>query len=605
MCGIIGEFRFDYKKIHQTGFQTKLDLLKHRGPDENGFHIDKEIAIGHTRLSIIDLESSHAKQPKINENIILTYNGEIYNFKDLSKNYLGKDDYTSDTDCLFQLINNFGNQYLAKLSGMFAFGWYCLKTKKLFLYRDPFGIKPLYYHVNSNRLIFSSEIKPILADHEYEVDVDNESLTSHLMLGHSLENKTLFKDIFSVEPGILYSFDMNGKIEKETLVDLSKFQSKKSLSNLDQLISSSIKSHSISDVPIGLMLSGGLDSNLILTYLHQNNQVNDSFESFTAGELNSGEQNLTEEISHALNASKNLKFKLNQIPVEYQDFISIKKFIEINEEPICNPSGLLIELITRKAKEKGIKVLMSGHGADEIFGGYRRYLASRYFFILKKLQFITKPFIKKSNSLLRINRFLEKNGSLFELAAIGSQGYFQQGLMNKSKITPEMVEKITLIYNESGINNLSTLKQSMYLDIINYLQKQNLVNMDKMSMYNSTEVRVPFLNQEIFNFGFTLVDSNLIRFFKGKNILRKLFNLKSSLYLKSNKTGFGPSLNSILKNNECIELLTGTRTQSRKIFDIQNIKKIIDKPRLSQPEIMQLLNLAFIEQWFRIFIDEQ
>ena len=616
MCGIIGEYRFDKKKIDKENFITKLKSIKHRGPDGEGIWFNDNCMLGHVRLAIIDLSDNGAQPMKSFKNSIISYNGEIYNYKEL-KNRIDNNitlKSNSDTEVLLNLLDADFN-VLKDLRGMFAFAYFNSKSDELILVRDQLGIKPLYYHVNDNRIIFGSEIRTILLDPEYKTSVNVKALKEHLILGYTLNEQTLFEGIQRLGAGHTLKISRNG-IKKEKYFDIVNYTSESfnEKLNLDRCIKNSINIHTVSDVKLGMMLSGGFDSNLILDYLNFTDNLNNEFIAFNAGldhkheSLSTLDKALYSERKIAEKIAQEYKIKLQKIEVSSEKFMKIKDFINIIEEPICNPSGFLINEICDIAKNKSNKVLFSGHGGDEIFGGYRRHLAAKFIGSLKGLKLLANLIPKnlvKSNDFHRIISAMKSKYQFFELSAIGNQS-LDEGLINTDNIiTNKDINEMAKEFEKpvKG-SSLSTLKKMMALEFNGYLSAQNLINMDKFSMANSIEVRVPFLNLEIIKRGFQFSDNELVKMKTNKIPLRKLARKKLPKEIfKLKKSGFGPSLKSLLYSPESIELLTGDITKSRGIINTENVLKKINNNNLSQSEIMQLINFAFIEQWFRTYID--
>lgn len=617
MCGIIGEFRFDQKQIDKLNFKAKLASIKHRGPDGNGIWTNNTSCIlGHVRLSIIDL-SENGAQPMISaENNVISYNGELFNYKDLKKrlnsDIVFKGD--SDTEVLLNLLDA-DISVLKELRGMFAFAYYDSKKDELLLVRDQLGIKPLYYHINDNRIVFGSEIRTILLDPEYKISANQKALREHLILGYSLNEETLFDGIHRLGAGELMRVSLEG-VKNETYFNTIDFVSKSSNADLslDKCMEHTMNIHAISDVKLGMMLSGGFDSNLLLSYLSSTKNLNAKFKAFNAGlDSNTGLNNNTDkalfsERSIAEKIAENFNVDLEKISVSSKKFIKIEKFIEIIEEPVCNPSGFLINEICGKARDSLNKVLFSGHGGDEIFGGYRRHMASKFIGNLKWFRWFANLIPKKlirSNDVYRIISAMKSKNRYFQLSAIGLQS-LDDGLINsKGFITQKDIELMASEFEKPiESSNLSPLKKMMALEFNGYLSAQNLINMDKSSMANSIEVRVPFLNLEVMKRGFNFTDEQLVQGKKNKLPLRELAikKLPKEIF-KLKKSGFSPSLKDMIDSKEIKDLLLGERTDKRGIINVKKLKQKLELNKFSNSEMMQLLNFAFIEQWHRNYID--
>ena len=616
MCGIIGEFRFDEKKINEQNFEDKLMSIKHRGPDGHGTWSNDICMLGHVRLSIIDLSENGAQPMKSSKGNVISYNGELFNYKDLKSrldsNILFKGN--SDTEVLLNLLET-DISVLQDLRGMFAFAYYDIEKDELLLVRDQLGIKPIYYHVNENRIVFGSEIRTILLDPEYKISTNQKALKEHLILGYSLNEETLFNGIHRLGAGHTLKISLN-KIKKEKYFDILDYVCKPSNKKVDlnECLEHSMNIHTVSDVKLGMMLSGGFDSNLLLSYLNSGGSLDDDFVAFNAGLDSSPElqratdKALFSERSIAEKITSDFNVKLEKIPVSTESFIKIKDFINIIEEPVCNPSGFLINEICSKAKNMSNKVLFSGHGGDEIFGGYRRHMAVKFIGSIEGFQWIANLIPKKlikSNDLYRIISSMKSKNQYFQLSAIGLQSLEDEFFISRNFINKKDIDLMAREF-EKPIKgySISPLKKMMALEFNGYLSAQNLINMDKMSMANSIEVRVPFLNLEVIKKGFNFSDGELIQGNKNKIPLRELAKKKLPKEIfKLKKSGFSPSLYDMIVSKEVQDLLIGKKTQKRGILNVNKLKSRFELNKFSNSEMMQLLNFAFIEQWHRNYID--
>ena len=617
MCGIVGEFRFDKKGPDLEILKQCIQQLSHRGPDDSGYWINDFCALGHVRLSIIDL-SDNAKQPMTSENEnTLSFNGEIFNFNHLKKKLPSNIEYksNSDTEVLLNILD-YDQKMIADLEGMFSFAYFDKDQSELILCRDHLGIKPLYYHVNDDRIVFSSEIKAILNYDGYEFDVNNEALYEHYMLGYSLAEKTLFKNINRLKPGQIIKITKTG-IEKRQYFDLIEEVCNKQKHESDFLsdLNESVINHTISDVKTGIMLSGGFDSNILLHYLKRNKKIVKGFKAFNAGfessndkQNNKFDNNLAKERTIAELVTSRLNVDLEKISVESNDFISVEEFIKINEEPICNPSGFLIYEITKKAKNFNNHVLFSGHGGDEILSGYRRHSALNLINKFKLLKYLIRLIplrFVKSNDLHRVFSYVKNSSSLFELSAIGKQFYLEGFFKNDFNLDLNEISRISKEFQAPiKKSRLSVLKNALAIEFYGYLSNQNLINMDKFSMINSVEVRVPFLSVNLVKSAFNLAEENIIKYGNGKLPLKNYAkeNFPKSFF-KLKKSGFSPSLKNLLYNEEVQELLLGNKTSKRGHINVEKIKRKLNSKNISIADTMQLLNIAFIEQWFRTYYD--
>lgn len=618
MCGISGIYRFDKKKVKKSDIENQLNLIRHRGPDGSGIYVNQNIGLGHVRLSILELSEAGAQPMKDDRNeYVLTYNGETYNYEYLrkylkipAKKYSGN----SDTEVILNGLIQQKENFVKQMEGMFAFALYDKKANKMILARDHFGIKPLYYHCNSNRIVFSSEIKPLLTDNEIVIKEDMESIKEHLVLGYALEPKTAFKDVFKLPPGHLMIVGENG-IEIKKYWDIEELIVSNDNTFSDKFNESVLK-HTMADVPLGMFLSGGFDSNIILQSLYRHNKTSTNFNAYNIGSENKNvtENNLFSERNIARLSSKMFKTNLVEINIEGTQFISFSEAIKTVEEPVCNPSNILIDHITKLAHKNGNKVLISGHGGDEVFGGYRRHVAIRYLKYLKTPigRFLLKKLKNRlgENLYYRLKMATEKGNMVphFDLISLGWDAIHQYKCLGDF-IDDEDINKMrSKIQNIiSPLEKYSPLKQMMLLDLSTYLCAQNLINMDKFSMKNSIEVRVPYLYKPLTSIGLSQKDKGLIKGKKTKVLIRGYAkNTLPSEIQNIKKSGFSPALIDLAQSDEVQNILFSKKAKERGIFDLDNLKKFINKTsKFTESDAMALLNYVYVEQWFRTFIDSK
>ena len=384
MCGISGIFFFKGKKKVKKKYLDKMnDILNHRGPDGSGNWISstKTIGFGHTRLSILDLTPS-ANQPFIDntKNYVITFNGEIYNFKEIKKILLKKgyvfNTKNSDTEVLLLSYIEWGLKCVDKFRGMFAFAIWDNVKKKVFLVRDRVGVKPLYYKLDSEKLIFSSEIKAILLDPDYIPEIDEESMYHYLTFLCTPAPKTMFKYINKLEAGTWLSFDEKGNSEKKQYWDPLQEKELTDTENINKVLAKtleeSIKYRGISDVDVGVFLSGGIDSSTN-AYFFQRIQKN-KIKTFSIG-YDQEYKSYKSELNYARIVAKHIKSSHFEKKLRKDD---IKNFIfdmvYFQDEPISDPVCVPIFYVSKLAKENNVKVCQVGEGADELFFGYTNWL---------------------------------------------------------------------------------------------------------------------------------------------------------------------------------------------------------------------------------------
>src|ERR1700739_4433429 len=377
MCGIAGKVAFDaQQRVDPSLVERMLKTIVHRGPDDDGMYCGGEVVLGHRRLSIIDLW--RGKQPITNEDrtVWIVFNGEIYNYRELRRELLAKGhkfETNSDTEVIVHLYEEFGPECVTRLRGMFAFAIWDARKRALFIARDRVGIKPLYYCVTKDGLDFASEIKAILADPAVRPEVDPNGIARFLTFFYMPGAETLFRNIVKLEPGH-YLLVQDGNVSIRQYWDLEfdphpqngNFQ--KSKAALVELLRGTVRDHMITDVPVGVLLSGGVDSTALLSFVVE--ETGESVNTYTVGF--EGEQFADERTYAKLAANKfgSRHFEMTITPKEFQDFLP--KYVWHMEEPVCEPPAVALYYVTKLAS-KDVKVLISGEGGDEAFAGYQTY----------------------------------------------------------------------------------------------------------------------------------------------------------------------------------------------------------------------------------------
>jgi asparagine synthase (glutamine-hydrolysing) len=615
MCGIAGIFYFNDQLADSALVEKMVSSLKHRGPDDHGVWTKEHVGLGHARLSILDL-SKAAHQPMLDHSSgnVISYNGEVYNFLELKKHQLKESSFqsSSDTEVVLKCLEQDGISAINLFEGMFAFAYYDSSNTTLYLACDQVGIKPLYYHVNQHRIVFASEIKSLFNDRQTPKFPNSQALQQHLLFGYSLAPQTAFKDIYRLEPGHYL------KINKEGIKDICYWSPNSvdwdadSSDDFASIFDHSMSVHTRTDVPWGSFLSGGLDSTLMMSSMARGGNINSDFRAFNVGtELSSNhlEKNLVSERQGASSTASYYNFKLEKISYPEPNQINFSNIVSTLEEPICNPAAILIDIICKHAKQLTIPVLLSGHGGDEIFAGYRRHIWAAYL-----------PQIKMASGLLRfmvnfhsspVWKRMVASSELNVQKAIVMLGAVGWSVITDWNVAPDLFppQKVWDVFSPlteklRPYANLSPLKQMLVLDFMSYLSSQNLIVMDKMSMRHSIESRVPYLHLPLVMNGWTNKDRKLVRRGKGKLPLRQLAksNLPSAL-LNTPKLGFDFPLNDWLNSETAQDLLFSSKTKDRGIFDQKALKRYYLQCNTNNIDLMPLYNVATIEQWHRTMIE--
>ena len=497
MCGIVG-FINNIDNSNEV-IKRMMDKIKHRGPDAEGSYVDEDIALGHRRLSIIDI-SSQGDQPIFNEDrsILIVFNGEIYNYKDIRKELIEAGHIfttNTDTEVLLHGYEQYGEKILNMLRGMFSFVIWDKNKKELFGARDFFGIKPMYYAVMNKTFMFGSEIKSFLEHPQFKKELNTVALENYLTFQYSPASETFFKNVYKLQPAHYFKMK-NGKLQIRRYWDVH-FNADETPSldewvkNISDTFHNSVEAHKIADVEVGSFLSSGVDSSYVAA-------VADVDQTFTVG---FGEDERYNEIGFAKNFSKAIgKENTSKVisPEEYWN--SISKIQYHMDEPLADPSAVALYFVCNIASEK-LKVVLSGEGADEIFGGYNVYSDPDGTFYDKLPRFIKRG-IGSAASKLPAKRgvnFFVRKGKDVEERFIGNAYMFtpqqRKELLKISTIAPDP-SALTKPYFDK-VKNKDDVTKMQYLDLHMWMAGDILLKADKMSMANSLELRVPFLDKEI------------------------------------------------------------------------------------------------------------
>ena len=584
MCGIIGYFdpsNFNSVFIERMMRQMMKEIF-HRGPNSQGLIIEPAfgVSLGHQRLSILDL-SDQAKQPMLSTTgrYLLTYNGEIYNFSEIRKlldssveNISWRS--TSDTEVLLQAIENWGlHKTLELIEGMFAFAVFDKRERALTIVRDRLGEKPIYYSLEGGRFTFASELKCFKHYSFHKREINSQALMAYLKHNYVPAPMTIFKGIYKLRAGESLTLRMRGhelcvddsyrywglNIEKILSETQNEMSEELVLEQLEKLIDDSVRSRLVSDVPVGALLSGGIDSAVIVAFM-QKNAVK-PIKTFTVG---FSEKQFDESV-HAREVAEFLGTEHTEIRVNQRDALDIVPSISHTYcEPFADSSQIPTMLVYSKAKEY-VSVCLSGDGGDELFGGYQRYLDAIQF--KRKLDLFPNWFRTLSrDSLISLANLMSKSGSSgfnvlskkllrFSNSFVPDNGisvykrYLSHWVDSRS-MGRDAVTEYDIFQTFSGLNNSTNFLNLMRLtDLLNYLPDDILVKVDRASMAVSLEGRLPFLDHKIVEFAFTL-DKKLINNKNSKYILKELaYRHVPKTLLDRPKSGFGVPLADWLRND--------------------------------------------------------
>lgn len=497
MCGFCG-FTGDIAD-RENIIIGMMNKIIHRGPDSAGTHSDEDVTMGFRRLSIIGLEDG--SQPMYNEDgsIVICFNGEIYNYQPIKEMLIEKGHVFkshADTEVLIHLYEEKGEEMLNDLRGMFAFAIYDMKNKKLFAARDFFGIKPFYYGVFNNHMLFGSEIKSFLAFPDFKKEVNTVALENYLTFQYSVLDETFFKGVYKLKPGH-YLVYKDGKIDIKRYFQ-PKFEPEKAglqdtIKKIEDVMLDSVKTHKISDVEVGSFLSSGVDSSFVAATFKGDKTFTVGFAYEKYNEIGYAEK-LSEKVGID-NYSKIISTD------EYWD--SLGKIQYHMDEPLADPSAVALYFVSKLAS-KHVKVALSGEGADEFFGGYNIY---REPMDLQITKLIPKPLRKGIAAIMKALPFRFKGKNYLIRASMDLEDRFiGNAKMFSEKERERILKNPTGKYNHKEITKpyydftkgQDDVTRMQFIDLNLWMVGDILLKADKMSMANSLEVRVPFLDKEVF-----------------------------------------------------------------------------------------------------------
>ncbi|WP_027437433.1 asparagine synthase (glutamine-hydrolyzing) [Lachnospira multipara] len=580
MCGIAGFT--GACKDENVVLKKMMDSIIHRGPDSAGAHNEEGLVhLGFRRLSIQDL--NNGDQPMYNEDksMVITFNGEIYNFKELREELIAKGHTfanKADTEVLIHGYEEYGKDLLNKLRGMFAFVIWDCKNKTLFGARDYFGIKPFYYTVANGNFVYGSEIKSILMHPDVKKEVNPEALENYLTFQYSVLPETFFKGIFKLMPGHCFEFK-NGELKIERYwepvfePDNSKTMDE-AVEEIDDIIANSIEYHKISDVEVGSFLSSGVDSSYVASTFNGD-------KTFTVG----FDYNKYNEIDYAKSLSNKIQIDNYSKLVTSEEYWSeIPKIQYHMDEPLADPAAIALYFVSKTAAQH-VKVAMSGEGADEFFGGYNIYKEPLDLAGFQKLpKGLRKSLAKLAKAVpfkFKGKNFLQRASKTVEERFIGNAFMFNEeerakllknpgNNTNHTKLTKPFYDKVS---------NLDDITKMQYIDINFWLIGDILLKADKMSMANSLEVRVPFLDKEVWNVARTLPTNLKVNNENTKVAFRKAANKHlPDMVAEKKKLGFPVPIRIWLKDEKYYNIVKNAFTSdaAKEFFNTDILVKYLD-----------------------------
>jgi len=629
MCGIAGIVGCSARE----NIESMVRSLDHRGPDDSGVEVfvSGNASLGHTRLSILDLSQlGHQPMSDLDRHYWITYNGEIYNYRDVRHELAGKG-YSfrsnTDTEAILYAYKEWGADCLDRLNGMFAFGIWDTRAERLFLARDRVGIKPIYYWHVGRSLVFASEIKAIVESGLVHPEVDFNSLHTPAM--YQVAPYTGFKGIHKLLPGHYLTFH-DGRVEMrrywkiEPACQVTDLRS--ATDTLDDLLRDTVAKQMLSDVPIGLLLSGGLDSSLLLALMGKSSS--EPINTFTIRFAAHDQQ--YEQMSDDGNAARVVarQFRSNHKEIEIQpDVVELlPKMMRHMDEPLADPAAINTFLISRAARDHGICVLLSGMGADEIFGGYRKYLAcliaSQYQYWVHDLgQSLVKQIVdglpaatsrRGFRTVRWAKRFLSfaalPEASRFMASATMDAshyaGLFSTGFPQDNRLNETHFAKV---HNKTlNRTDLPYVVRMCLTDMSSYITDHNLLYSDKSGMAASVEIRPPFTDHRVVEYMFSTHPHLRVKGLQQKVLLKSMASryLPPSIVHRS-KAPFGAPLRSWIRGSlsEMIgDYLSPGSLRARGLYNSEYVWERIEKDRKGLEDNAHLIwMLLCTEVWFRTF----
>ena len=608
ICGFTGNIPDNEKIVHRMA-----EVITHRGPDSEGYFIDKngEISMGFRRLSIIDLDGGTQPIYNADKTKVLTFNGEIYNYKQLREELisLGHSFYTkTDSEVILQGYEEWGEKVLDRLRGMFGFAIYDTTDKSLFIARDFFGIKPIHYaHVGSH-FVYGSEIKSILEFPEYERKFNARTLDNYLSFQYALPPETFFDGIYCLLPGH-YLRLKDGELTIKRYWEAT-FEPDDSLTEdeatdkIEQVFEESVNAHKISDVEVGCFLSSGVDSSYVSTYFADQ-------KTFTVG-FDFGEK--YNEIDWAKELSAKIGVDHHYKVISSEEFWgNIRKVQYHMDQPLADPSCIALYFVAKLASEH-VKVVLSGEGADELFGGYTIYNEVNSLRGYQKLPLGLRKFLAgvvRPMPKFKGRNFILRGAQTVEERFIGNAFMFnkaeKQKILKDGSIAHEPQEYTKKYYDR--VKDYDGITKMQYLDINTWMVGDILLKADRMSMANSLELRVPFLDKEVFKVARTIPAPLRVNKKNTKYAMRRaaLRHMPED-WAKKKKLGFPVPTRVWLKDEKYYNIVKETfeSETAKKFFNSDELVKFLDDHFNGKEDNSRKVWTVYIFLvWYNIYFGEK
>ena len=605
MCGIVG-----FAPVKENGaeiLKQMMDRIAHRGPDGEGQFVDEYVALGHRRLSIIDLAGG--TQPMATEHLVVVFNGEIYNYLELKKELENKGHHfktNSDTEVLLHGYEEYHYEIVNHLRGMFSFALYDTTTHELFCARDHFGIKPFYYYFDQEHFLFASEIKGFLDHPDFKKELNRDVLDIYLKMNFVAGEQTFFKNVKQLLPG-------HYLVYKDKQVEIKRYYSiqfkdqyksdQEMIQAIDQIMKDSVKHHLIADVEVGSFLSSGIDSSYLVSLARPQH-------TYTVG-YNDERYN---EISYAQDLAQQLGIENKSKIINKEEYLNIlPKMMYHLDEPTADPAAVALYFVSELASQD-VKVVLSGEGADEFFGGYNTYRGDIDSGIYGKIPFFIRHFISRICKHLPTIKgvpFLIRNGERIEDYYVGVNPVFSEQdckhlLIDTSHLHTHDDIVAPLFKN---LGKATNIQKRQNVDLQTWFIKDILQKGDKMTMAHSIESRVPFTDKEVFHVASQLKDNQKVTKENTKVLLRQAAKkvIPNEAY-KKKKLGFPVPLREWMREEDLYQkVFNGLQTPIiKELFDDQKLISMLEDHKNQKHDYYKKIWTVYcFSLWHQVFFSEE
>jgi asparagine synthase (glutamine-hydrolysing) len=618
MCGICGQYNFVTEApVLRRTVEAMTDTIVHRGPDDEGYYINGPVGLGFRRLSILDLAGGHQPMSDSDQSVWVVFNGEIYNFPELRRElecYGHVFRTTCDTEVIVNGYKQWGDDVFSRLNGMFGLAIWDVRQKRLLIVRDPFGIKLVYYRIDAGTVYFGSEIRAVLAAPGQSADIDPASLNLFLRYRYTPSPHTIYEGVKKLAPGSMLIVErgmcrLRQWYQSRPIPFSPKKSAGEAQEELGELYKRAMKRHLLSDVPVGLLLSGGVDSGLLLALM---NLYGNSWKTYTAGY---GSVFADDELADAQKTSELLSSQQTSVLLSADDFKSLPKIVSHLEEPIASSSIVPMYFVCERARED-VKVALMGQGPDELFGGYRRHLGLRYAGLWTSMPAWVRGPLSRAITTLPRNETLKRG--VYSLDISERMRRYQHVL----SLLPE--NDINALFRDRGNSytsdmilscwqNIADLSTDMdefggfqFLELRSTLPDELLMYADKLSMAHSLEVRVPYLDRDIVEYVERLPPGFKIRGGSQKWLHRRVCNaMLPGTILKRKKRGFAVNVVDDwfrgTARNILSDVIADSYSHIYQYLHMRSVQALLSEHQSGRRDNHKILfSIVMFEQWLRV-----